>query len=372
MGAIIITRLLAKEYLGFLPRIDRIVFMAAAAGVWATVLFGTLLALEGRMTPGDLLVFVAYISGMGKPLRGMAKLSLQFSKAMVSSERIAAILEEDAETAPATAGMRNLRLQGDIEFRDVSFHYGNEAAEANGGDALQGVSFRVRAGERVALVGPSGAGKSTIANLILRFYTPQSGRILIDGADIAGYDRESLRRQIGVVLQDSFLLGASIHENIAYGKPDATAREVEQAAREACAHDFILGLPGGYDAEIGERGATLSGGQRQRIGLARAILKRPSILLLDEPTSSVDAESAALILKSIERLQQGKTTIVIAHQFRGMDSYDRIVVLRGGRIVEQGSHAGLLDQRGYYYELFLLQSAAGEEACSPCAKEVMS
>jgi ATP-binding cassette subfamily B protein/subfamily B ATP-binding cassette protein MsbA len=216
---------------------------------------------------------------------------------------------------------------------------------------LRDVSFNIEPGQRVALVGASGAGKSTIASLLLRFYEPQAGEILIDGVEIRKYERESLRRQIGVVLQDSILFGASIRENIAYGKPHANDQEIEAAAREAHAHEFIVELADGYETIIGERGSTLSGGQRQRLCLARALLKRPSVLLLDEPTSAVDAESAALIQQTVNRLLAGKTMLVISHQFAGIENFDQILVLKNGQVIERGTHAQLMAQRGYYCDL---------------------
>jgi ATP-binding cassette subfamily B protein/subfamily B ATP-binding cassette protein MsbA len=327
----------------------RTVEIINALGIWAAVLFGCLQVVKGRMTPGDVLIFTAYLTNMYKPLRNMAKLSTQFSRAMVSAERISEILEIEPEGADDRRGLRVSYLKGEIVFQQVSFGYGDGKA------ALGDVSFVIRPGERVALVGASGAGKSTIASLILRFYTPQRGSILIDDLDIREYQRESLRREIGVVLQDNILFGASIRENIAYGKPGAKDREIEEAARLAYAHEFIAALPDGYDTIIGERGSTLSGGQRQRICLARAIIKRPSILILDEPTASVDAESAALIERAIQQQYRGKTTIVIAHHFNSMESFDRIVVLKQGSVVEIGTHAQLLARRGYYFELYRLQ-----------------
>jgi ATP-binding cassette subfamily B protein/subfamily B ATP-binding cassette protein MsbA len=247
-------------------------------------------------------------------------------------------------------------LRGEISFDNVHFGYGGR------GGVLNGISFRIRAGERVALVGSSGAGKSTIASLILRLYHPQAGTIRIDGIDTRDYQRESMRREIGIVLQDSVLFGASIRENIAYGKPDAPMEEIEAAATRACAHTFIAGLPNGYDTVIGERGCTLSGGQRQRLCLARAIIKRPSILILDEPTSAVDAESAALIQTAVDDVHRGKTLLLIAHQFTGLDTFDRILVLRDGNLVEEGSHAELLQRGGYYCDLLRAQGVVPEEA----------
>jgi ATP-binding cassette subfamily B protein/subfamily B ATP-binding cassette protein MsbA len=320
-----------------------------AAGLWATVLFGALLALRNEMTPGDVLIFTAYLNDMYKPLRNLAKLSTRYSRAMVSVKRIQEIFETEPEARDDASAVVAPRLKGEIVFDHVSFDYGN------GRKVLDDVSFSIAQGQRVALVGPSGSGKSTIASLLLRFYDVKSGEIMVDGADIRRYSRESLRREIGIVLQDSILFGASIRENIAYGKPDASLDEVVEAARQAYAHDFIASLPEGYDTIIGERGATLSGGQRQRICLARAIIKQPSALILDEPTSSVDAESAALIHDALERLQSGKTTIVIAHNFTSMEKFDLILVLKNSRLIEQGTHERLLEQRGRYYRLYQRQ-----------------
>src|SRR5262245_51837996 len=320
-----------------------------AAGLWATVLFGALLALGGEMTPGDVLIFTAYLNDMYKPLRNLAKLSTRYSRAMVGMRRIQEIFETEPEASDDASAVEAPRLKGEIVFDGVSFDYGN------GRKVLDDVSFAIAPGQRVALVGPSGSGKSTIASLLLRFYDPHSGEIRIDGVDIRRYSRESLRREIGVVLQDSILFGASIRENIAYGKPAASPDEVVEAARQAYAHDFIASLPEGYDTIIGERGATLSGGQRQRVCLARAIIKRPSALILDEPTSAVDAESAALIHDALERLQRGKTTLVIAHNFAAMERFDLILVLKNNRVLEQGKHERLLEQKGRYYRLYQRQ-----------------
>src|SRR6266511_695281 len=320
-----------------------------AAGLWATVLFGALLALGGEMTPGDVLIFTAYLNDMYKPLRNLAKLSTRYSRAMVGMRRIQEIFETEPEASDDASAVEAPRLKGEIVFDRVSFDYGN------GRKVLDDVSFAIAPGQRVALVGPSGSGKSTVASLLLRFYDPRSGEIRIDGVDIRRYSRESLRREIGVVLQDSILFGASISENIAYGKPDASPEEVVEAARQAYAHDFIASLPEGYDTIIGERGATLSGGQRQRVCLARAIIKRPSALILDEPTSAVDAESAALIHDALERLQRGKTTLVIAHNFAAMERFDLILVLKNNCVLEQGTHELLLEQKGRYYRLYQRQ-----------------
>jgi len=334
----------------------RAVEIINALGIWGSVLFGGLLAFRGAITPGDLLVFSSYLTGMYKPLRNLAKLSTQFSKAMASAERIEQIFA--AETEPVRGGEDPGPLHGSIEFDRVTFGY------EPGRPVLRDLSFRVAPGEHIALVGPSGAGKSTVASLLLRFYQPQGGRVCVDGRDIRGLDAEAYRKQIGVVLQDTLLFGATLADNIAYGKPEATRAEIERAARWASAHDFISRLPDGYDTVLSERAATLSGGQRQRISLARALLKEPAVLILDEPTSAVDSESASTIHETIANLRQGMTTLVIAHQFHAMERFDRVVVVEDGRVAEEGTHQQLLERQGPYWELFRLQRAGAEEVLS--------
>ena len=323
----------------------------SAFGLGATVFYGALQVLAGHMTPGELLVFVAYTSRMYSPVRQVAKLLLKFNKAAVSAERLSEILNEEPEIPDRPDAVEARNLKGEIRFEHVCFGYG-------GGDkTLNDISFSVTPGQRLVLVGASGAGKSTLVNLLLRLYEPTHGAIFVDGHDIRDYRRESLRREIGIVLQDNVLLGASVRENIAYGKLHATHEEVEAAACAAHAHEFIMGLSEGYDTLVGERGATLSGGQRQRIGLARALIKRPSILILDEPTSALDAGSEALIQEVIERLQQGKTTILIAHHFRYIKDTDHVLVLKQGVIVEQGKAQELLAMQGHYYDLYAHQES---------------
>jgi ATP-binding cassette, subfamily B, bacterial len=329
--------------------VSRMVHIVEAFGTAGIVLFGGWLVLGKQMTPGDLLVFLSYGHSLYKPLRHLSSLSVKFSRAMVSAKRVADILDMDPEIRDVPNARQASTLHGDIAFHQVAFGYERDTK------VLHGVSFRITAGQKVALVGSSGAGKSTIVSLILRLYEPQSGFIAIDGIDSIQYNRESLRQHIGIVLQDTVLFGASIAENISYGKPDATQDEIERAATLAYAHDFIMTLPHGYDTILGERGNTLSGGQRQRICLARAIIKQPSILILDEPTSAVDPVSAALIRDTVARLQAGKTTLVIAHQFFAMDQFDQILVLENGRIVEQGRHTQLVARKGHYYALLASQ-----------------
>ncbi|MFN0119747.1 MAG: ABC transporter ATP-binding protein [Blastocatellia bacterium] len=323
----------------------RTVELIKAAGLWMTVLAGSLSVLGGRLTPGALLVFIAYLNDMYKPLRNLAKTSTRLSRATVSLQRINEILETEAEQWDESPAAVRTGLRGEIVFDRVSFDYGD------GRDVLHEVSFRITPGQHVALVGSSGSGKSTIASLLLRFYHAAQGTIRLDGINIEEYQRDTLREQVGIVLQDALLFGASVRENISYGKPAATDAEIEAAAREAQAHEFISALPQGYDTVIGERGCDLSGGQRQRLCLARAIIRDPSILILDEPTSAVDAESAALIHDTLARLRAGKTTLVIAHHLAAMRDFDYILVLRRGRLVEQGTHEQLLQSRGNYYRM---------------------
>ncbi len=323
--------------------VNKAIAAIIATGTAVTVLVGAWLVREAQMSPGDLLVFVAYVGRLYRPVRDLGRLSVRFSRAAVSAQRISEILaiEPDIRDLPDAIAPTNLR--GEIVFRNVSFSYDGSTK------VLEHVSFRIAPGQRVALVGTSGSGKSTIVSLLLRLYEPQHGGILIDGVDIRRYRRESLRRQIGLVLQDTVLFGASIRDNIAYGKPDATPAEIEEAARQAHAHDFIVSLADGYDTPLGERGATLSGGQRQRICLARALIKRPSILVLDEPTSAVDPMSASLIEDAVGR--EARTALVIAHRFGSMSQFDQILVLKDGAIVECGHHDRLIASRGHYAEL---------------------
>ena len=325
--------------------IVKAIAIISAAGTAITVLLGAHEVLAGRLTPGELLVFITYVTSLYKPVRDLGRLSAKFSRASVSAQRVAEILDHEPDIADAPDALELKRPAGEIVFENVSFGYGA------GRPVFDGLSLRIAAGERVALVGPSGAGKSTLLNLLLRLYEPTAGRVLIDGIDIRRFTRDSLRREIGIVLQDNILFGVSVRENIAYGRPDAPLDAIEAAARSARAHEFIVDLPEGYDTEIGERGATLSGGQRQRLCLARALVKEPAILVMDEPTASIDAVSARLINEAVARVHRNRTLIVISHEYSDMASYDRILVLQNGRLVESGAHEALLKARGTYLAL---------------------
>ena len=325
--------------------ITKAIAVVSAVGTAGAVLLGAQQVLAGRLTPGELLIFLAYVTSLYKPVRDLGKLSAKFSRAGVSAQRVNEILatEPDIEDAPDAIELG--RPAGEIVFEDVCFGY------APGRPVLDHVSLRIAAGERVAVVGPSGAGKSTLLSLLLRLYEPDSGRILIDGIDIRRLKRESLRRAIGIVPQDNMLFAVSVRENIAYGLPQASFEAVQQAAQDARAHEFIVDLAQGYDTEIGERGGSLSGGQRQRLCLARALVKQPAILVMDEPTSAIDAVSARLIHEAVARVHRDRTLIVISHEYTDMARYDRLLVLANGRLVESGSHAHLMQARGTYLAL---------------------
>jgi ATP-binding cassette, subfamily B, bacterial len=328
--------------------ITKAIAVVCALGSAATVLLGAQQVLAGHLTPGELLIFLAYVGSLFKPVRDLGKLSAKFSRAAVSAQRVNEILETEPEIDDAPDAIDIGRPAGEIVFEGVSFGY---ATGHDGRPVLDDVSLRIAAGEHVALVGPSGSGKSTLLALLLRLYEPSRGRILIDGIDIRRFTRESLRRAIGIVPQDNMLFAVSVRENIAYGQPQASAEEIEQAARHARAHEFIVDLPEGYDTEIGERGANLSGGQRQRLCLARALVKAPAILVMDEPTASVDAASARLIVESVARVHRNQTLITISHEYADMAAYDRILVLENGRLVESGAHEALMQARGHYLAL---------------------
>lgn len=317
--------------------VSKAVGVVSAAGIAGTVLVGGLFAVDGQLSPGELLIFIAYVNGLYKPIRDLGKLWARFSRARVSAERIAEVLAFEPEIRDRPGARDVRRLRGEIEFDRVRFAYHGRHA------VLDGACARIGPGEHVALVGASGSGKSTLVSLLLRLYEPEAGQVRVDGEDVSAYTLASLRQRIGIVLQDTILTGASIRENIAYGRPEATDEDIERAARAASAHGFIAAMPEGYETVVGERGCRLSGGQRQRICLARTLIKEPDILVLDEPTSAVDAFTAAAIRDALRVGQRGITTIVIGHQFASFDDFDRVLELREGRLHDitagQGRHA---------------------------------
>ena len=314
-------------------------------GIAAVIYFGGRSVQTGLLTVGDLAGFLSAMMLAYEPLKKLASTQTLMQEGVAAAIRVFPILDiEPGIRAPADAGPLKVS-DGAIRFEDVHFHYGD------GTPALNGVSIEVPKGHTVALVGPSGAGKSTILNLVPRFYDPSAGRVLIDGQDVSKVTLSSLRSASSLVTQEPFLFDDTIRSNIAYGSPQASAAEIEEAARNAAAHEFILALPAGYDTRVGEAGFKLSGGQRQRIAIARAMLKNAAILLLDEATSALDTASEMQVQKALTRLMEGRTTLVIAHRLSTIKHAHNIYVVDGGRVVEQGTHAELVAQGGLYAEL---------------------
>jgi subfamily B ATP-binding cassette protein MsbA len=328
----------------FVSFISFLAFAAITLVLW----FGGREVLAGRLTPGGLISFLFYIFLIAEPLGSLTSLYGQTQEALGAAGRIFEVLDTRPAITDHPGAIDVPPLARRLAFQDVGFSY------APGHEVLRGVSFTIDAGRMVALVGPSGAGKTTIASLIPRFYDPDSGSITIDGLSIRDGSLASLRGQIAVVPQEPVLFGLSVRENIAYGRLDAGNEAIIAAAQAANAHDFIVALPNGYDTLVGERGVKLSGGQRQRIAIARAILRDPRILILDEATSSLDNESERLVQQALERLMAGRTTLVIAHRLSTIQHADQILVLDAGEIVESGTHAELLAVNGLYHRLYTL------------------
>lgn len=312
-------------------------------------LFGIWMMRKGYTTLGTIIAFSNYMGMFWQPINNISNFYNQLLVAMASTERIFEILDiqPDVQDDPDAYDLPPIR--GEITFENVSFSYDEEKP------VLKDVSFTIKAGETIALVGETGAGKTTIINLIARFYDPQKGRILIDGHDIKNVTLNSLRKQMGIMLQDTFIFSGTIADNIRYAKPEATMDEVISAAKIVNAHEFIMKMEKGYDTEVNERGSRLSIGQRQLIAFARALLADPKILILDEATSAVDTQTEVLIQQAIEKLTSGRTSIIIAHRLSTIRNADRIFVIHDGQIVEEGNHEQLIEKKGYYYNLYTSQ-----------------
>jgi ABC-type multidrug transport system fused ATPase/permease subunit len=333
---------------GFAPLIDLI----EVTGALAVIGYGTYKLSGGALSLGGLLVFLAYLSKLYSPVKGLSRLTNTAFAASAGAERVIEFLEHRPTVTDPPAPLPARRRRGAVRFEDVRFRY--PGAER---DALRGVDLEVGPGETLALVGPSGAGKSTLARLLLRFADPSAGRITLDGHALPEYALADLRANIAVVLQETLVFDATVFENIAYGRPGATRADVERAARAADAHDFIAALPDGYDTRVGQRGRRLSGGQRQRIAIARAMVRDAPVLLLDEPTTGLDGESAQRILAPLRRLMDGRATIVIAHDLVTVREATRIAVLDHGGVVDTGTHAELLGRCGLYRRLYEARGA---------------
>ncbi len=368
--------------------------LLVSVGTTIVIGYGGWLALRGELTAGTLTRYVGYVAIMYGPVRRFAELNMTYQSSLSAMRRVFRVFEIHPAVAEPPCALESAPAEGDVRFEDVWFRYGDDTEETrmaldevevteNGTSqasaarpasdrswVLRGVALHARRGERVAVVGLSGAGKTTLLSLLPRLYDVSSGRVLVDGIDVRAYGLRALRGAIAVVQQESFLFTGTIFENIAYGRPDASEREVVLAAKAAHAHEFIQRFPDGYGSRLGERGVNLSGGQRQRLSIARALVKDPRILILDEATSSLDVESERLVQLALETLMQGRTSFIIAHRLSTIRSADRILVIEHGRVAECGSHEELLRRTGPYYRLVAAQGS--ELAETPQVKRVSS
>jgi ATP-binding cassette subfamily B multidrug efflux pump len=327
-----------------------LIILLASASTVLILWYGGRLVIGGQLTLGELVAFNSYLLQLVNPVRRMGFLVTQLVEAQASAERVFEILDADSEVHDAPDAVALGPIQGDIRFDHVDFAY------LGGGEpVLRDISFQVKPGQVVALLGPTGSGKSTITNLIPRFYDVTAGSVSVDGVDVRTVTIESLRQQIGIVLQETMLFGSTVRENISFGRADATQEEIEAAAKAAAAHEFIMGFPEGYDTAVGERGITLSGGQRQRIAIARALLLDPAILILDDATSSVDTDTEQQIQAALDRLMQGRTCFIIAQRVSTVRNADQIFVIDQGRLAAQGRHEELIRESGIYADIYYRQ-----------------
>ena len=335
-----------------MPLIELLANVGSVLILW----YGGSLVIRGQLTLGAMVAFTAYLGQLVQPVRRLGMILPAVVQAVASGERVFEILDAESEVRDAPDAIELPPVQGHVRFENVSFAYFGRHK------VLSNVSFEAQPGQMIALLGATGSGKSTIINLLPRFYDPTAGRITVDGYDLRGVTLKSLRDQIGIVLQETTLFAASVRENLAFGRPDASDEEIFAAAEAAQAHDFILELPEGYATHVGERGVTLSGGQKQRIAIARALLKDPRILILDDALASVDTETEHLIQLALERLMRGRTSLVIAQRLSTVRAADLVLVLEKGRIAAAGTHADLLRSSGLYAEIYQgqLRGEAGE------------
>ncbi len=336
----------------FIPTITLLTFSMAIAVLW----YGGKQVIEGAMTPGDLFAFVLFAGILIGPFGSAARLFAQIKETQGAMTRVFELLDSQPEIRNVPNASVLNHIEGAIHFDRVGFAYDPRHP------VLSSVSFTVQPGERIALVGPTGSGKTTIINLLHRFYDPIDGAVYVDGQDLRKVDLESYYSQVGLVPQETILFGDTIMENIRYGRAGAGEDEVLVASEGANAHEFIQSLPDGYQTLVGEKGVNLSGGQRQRIAIARAFLKNPRILIMDEATSALDSQSERLVQSALNRLMEGRTTLIIAHRLTTIQMADRILVVKKGRIVEEGPHNQLLEQKGLYHHLYTLRMAEGENA----------